>query len=41
MIRHGVTAWIRHIAGVDAEPVGIGPEFADAFAQPVEIAERP
>lgn len=41
MIRHAVTAWIRNVVGVDAEPIGIGPDFADAFAQPVEIAERP
>lgn len=41
MIRHGVTAWIRNLFGIDAEPIGIGPDFADSFAQPVEIAERP
>ncbi len=41
MIRHGVTAWIRSVVGIDSEPVGISPEFADAFARPVEIAQRP
>lgn len=41
MIRHGVTAWIRHLFGIDAEPVGIGPDYAEAFAQPVRIDERP
>ncbi len=41
MIRHGVTAWIRNLFGIDTEPVGIGPEFADAFAQPAEIEARP
>lgn len=41
MIRHGVTAWIRDLFGIDAEPVGIGPDFADAFARPVQIEQRP
>ena len=41
MIRHGVTAWIRSLFGIDTEPVGLGPEFADAFAQPVQIEQRP
>lgn len=41
IIRHGVTAWIRNLFGIDAEPVGLGPEFADAFAQPVLIEQRP
>jgi dienelactone hydrolase len=41
MIRHGVTAWIRNLFGIDAEPIGIGPEMADAFAQKVEIEQRP
>lgn len=40
MIRHGVTAWIRHLFGIDESPVGIGPEFADSFARPVRIDER-
>lgn len=41
MIRHGVTAWIRQLVGIDEAAVGIGPEFADAFARPVLIEERP
>ena len=39
IIRHGVTAWIRDLFGIDAEPIGIGPEMADAFA--VTIEQRP
>mgnify|MGYP000290602424 CR=1 FL=1 len=41
MIRHGVTAWIRALFGIDADPVGLGPDFADSFAEPVDIRERP
>ncbi|MEZ5247961.1 MAG: hypothetical protein R2713_01710 [Ilumatobacteraceae bacterium] len=41
MIRHGVTAWTRALFGIDAEPIGIGADYADAFAQPVRIDERP
>ncbi|MFM7252747.1 MAG: hypothetical protein ACKO27_06745, partial [Ilumatobacteraceae bacterium] len=40
VITHGVTAWIRALFGVDAEPVGIGADVADAFAVPVEISEK-
>ena len=41
MIRHGVTAWIRALFGIDADPVGLGPDFADSFAAPVDVRERP
>ncbi|MFN8019953.1 MAG: dienelactone hydrolase family protein [Acidimicrobiales bacterium] len=40
IIRHGVTAWIRALFGIDPSPVGIGPDYADAFVQPVDIRER-
>ncbi|MEY4606860.1 MAG: hypothetical protein RLY45_1620 [Actinomycetota bacterium] len=40
VITHGVTAWIRALFGLDTEPVGIGADFAGAFAVPVEISEK-
>ena len=40
IILHAVTAWIRHEVGIDAEPVGLGPEVADAYEVTVEIDER-
>lgn len=41
VIRHAVTAWVRALFGVDPEPVGLGPEVADAYSVSVEIAVRP
>jgi hypothetical protein len=41
IVRHAVTAWIRALFGVDAEPVGLGPEVADAYSVAVEIDVRP
>lgn len=41
IINHAVTAWIRALFGVDAEPVGLGPEVSDAYVVPVEIDSRP
>ncbi|HAP76491.1 MAG TPA: hypothetical protein DCR14_10445 [Acidimicrobiaceae bacterium] len=40
IITHGVTAWVLAQFGVDEAAVGIGPDFADAFAVPVEIEEK-
>lgn len=40
MIRHGVTAWIRALFGIDATAVGIGPEMSNSFDRPVDIAEK-
>jgi len=40
MINHAVTSWLRSLFGVDSEPVGLGPEVADAYAVPVEIQVR-
>lgn len=40
VITHGVTAWIRALFGVDAEPIGIGPEVADVFAVPTVIEQK-
>ena len=40
VINHGVTAWIRQLFGVDPAPVGITPDYATAFAVPVEIVTK-
>jgi hypothetical protein len=40
MIRHAVTAWLLNLFGVDAEPVGLGPEVADQYVAKVEIASK-
>lgn len=40
MINHAVTSWLRSLFGIDNEPVGLGPEVADAYVVPVEIAVR-
>ena len=40
VINHGVTAWIRQLFGVDPSPVGITPDYATAFAVPVEIVTK-
>lgn len=40
IINHAVTAWMLHHFGVDAEPVGLGPEVADAYETPVVIDSK-
>ncbi len=40
VIRHAVTAWIRHTLGIDDDPVGLGPDVADENPVPIEIVER-
>ena len=40
IIRHAVTAQLRAWFGIDASPVGLGPEVADAYSLAVEIAEK-
>jgi dienelactone hydrolase len=40
IVQHAVTAFLRNLFGVDPEPVGLGPEVADAYAVPVEIEEK-
>jgi hypothetical protein len=34
-VQHVVTAWLRQALGLDAQPVGLGPEVAGAY--PVEV----
>jgi dienelactone hydrolase len=40
VINHAVTSWLRSLFGVDAEPVGLGPEVADRYSVPVEIVVK-
>ena len=41
VIRHAVTAWIRALFGIDATPVGLGPDVAGDYPVAVTITERP
>jgi fermentation-respiration switch protein FrsA (DUF1100 family) len=40
IIRHAVTAELRHRFGIDPQPVGLGVEVADQYRVAVEIAEK-
>ena len=40
IIRHAVTAWMRNLFGIDAEPIGLDKAVAGSYNVPVEIAER-
>ena len=40
IIDHAVTAFFRHLFGVDAQSVGLGPEAGHAYAEPVAIEQR-
>ena len=40
VIRHAVTAWVRHAAGLDEEPVGLGPDVAGRYPIEVEIETK-
>ena len=40
VIRHGVTAWLRALFGVDPAALALGPDYATAYAVPVEISEK-
>ena len=40
IIRHAVTAWLLNLFGVDATPVGLGPEVAGEYATPVTIDSK-
>ena len=41
IIRHGVTAWLRALFEIDAEPVGLTADVADAYPVAVEIESTP
>lgn len=40
IINHAVTSWFRSLFGIDASPVGLGPDVADAYEVAVEIQLR-
>jgi len=40
VIRHVVTAWVRHALGVDADPVGLGRDVADSYPVEVQIEAK-
>lgn len=40
IIEHSVTAFVRNAFGIDAEPVGLGPDVAGQYSVPVTIRER-
>ena len=40
VIRHAVTAWVRHATGLDEEPVGLGPDVAGSYPIEVEIETK-
>ncbi len=40
IINHAVTAWLRHVFGVDPDPVGLGPNVAGSYVQRVEIDQH-
>lgn len=41
IINHAVTSWLRSLFGIEAQPVGLGPEVADAYVTPVVIEVKP
>lgn len=38
IVRHAVTAFVRHITGIDGEPVGLGVEVSGFYDVPVSIS---
>lgn len=40
IIEHAVTAWVKQLFGIDAEPVGLDASVADQYAVPVRIEAR-
>lgn len=40
IINHAVTAWVRHLFGVDAEAVGLGTDVADRYETLVTITAK-
>ena len=41
IIRHGVTAWLRSLFGIDEQPIGLGPEVDGAYDLAVTVESRP
>lgn len=40
IIRHAVTAWLLHLFGADAQPVGLDAAVGGAYPTPVEVATK-
>jgi hypothetical protein len=40
IVEHVVTSWLRHLFGIDPQPVGLGPEVANQYPVQVTIQER-
>ena len=40
IIRHAVTAWLRGLLGIDANPVQLGPDLQNAYDLPVTIQQK-
>jgi predicted dienelactone hydrolase len=40
VVRHVVTAWLRQALGLDAEPVGLGPDVAGSYPVAVQIETK-
>jgi predicted dienelactone hydrolase len=40
IVRHVVTAWLRELFGVDAQPVGLSSDVAGEYSVPVTIEEK-
>lgn len=41
LINHGVTAWLRHLFGLDPRPVGLGEAVSGAYGVDVEVVGAP
>jgi dienelactone hydrolase len=41
LIQHGVTAWLRHLFGLDPAPVGLGSAVSGAYGVAVEVLGTP
>jgi dienelactone hydrolase len=41
VVRHAVTAWLRHVLGLDSVRIGLGPDVAGAYPVGVEISSKP
>lgn len=41
IIQHGVTAWLRHLFGIDATPVELDASVSGAYGVTIDVAEAP
>jgi hypothetical protein len=40
IIRHAITAWSRHVLGLDKTAIDLGPSVATSYALPIEIVTK-